>query len=125
MWLCVSATWNCQVYLDWLRKSSIWRVPNVRMGVLLAAMRERLAGLLRSASVGGTMLNSAPVSTKKTVLVTPSRMWSNGFGEPADKLFSSLTFGRVESFPMAVSRTGTVGCSCGPCLRSEHDSNRK
>ena len=41
-----------------------------------AAMRFMLDGLFRSGPVGGTMLTSAPVSTRKYVLERASLTWS-------------------------------------------------
>ena len=89
--------------LDWLRLSSIWREPYEQMGVPLAAINERLGVRLSSVCFGSTMLTSAPVSMRKTILDVASVIWSKGVvlsvPVPAERLFNSLAFGRVGSFP--------------------------
>ena len=104
--------------------SYIGLVPYEHMGVLLAARSEWFGGLLCLVFVGNTMLTSAPVSMRKSMLEVVSSMWSRGVWLPAEKLFNLLAFCLTGRFSAVLQfLTGMAVYISGHHLQISHGSN--
>ena len=105
----------------------LWRVPNDLIREPFAAMRFVLDGRDRSLAVGGMMLTSAPVSTRKWAPDMESLMWRRidlgWLGLAVKRLFTAISLDRVGSFPnpilvsglgVVVQSTGMATCNSKP-----------